>query len=259
MIPKIIHYCWFGGNPLPEKDKKCIESWKKFCPDYQIIEWNESNFDVNCCQYVKEAYEAKKWAFVSDYARIYALYTMGGIYLDTDVELLKSFDKFLFHTAFTGFESTQYPFTAVVGSEPQGQFVNDILKSYDNRTFILSDGEYDTTTNTESVKNLLVNNFNIKQDNTFQEVSQYITIYPNDYFCPKSYYDGKVYLTKNTTAIHWYNGSWQSEEQKKWHYASAKLTKLFGNKISDIILGIYFSIKKEGFSNYLRKKIFNNR
>lgn len=86
MIPKIIHYCWFGGNPLPEDAKKYIESWRKYCPGYEIKEWNESNFDINCCDYVREAYEAKKWAFVSDYARFYILYQYGGLYFDTDVE-----------------------------------------------------------------------------------------------------------------------------------------------------------------------------
>lgn len=255
MIPKIIHYCWFGGNSIPEKDKKCIESWKKFCPDYEIIEWNENNFDINCCQYVKEAYEAKKWAFVSDYARIYALYLIGGIYLDTDVELLSNFDKFLSLNAFTGFENIQYPFTAVVGSEKNGKFVEDILLSYKNRKFIKENGEFDTTTNTETVTNLLVDNFNIKKDNTFQCIKDYLTIYPNDYFCPKNYYDGKVYLTKNSIAIHWYNGSWQSDEQKEWHNASTKLSKVLGQKISDIILGVFFSIKKEGFFSYIKNRL----
>ena len=95
MIPKIIHYCWFGGNPLPEDAQKCIASWKKYLPGYEIKEWNESNFDVNCCPYVSEAYQAKKYAFVSDYVRVYALYNYGGIYLDTDVEVKKSFNNFL--------------------------------------------------------------------------------------------------------------------------------------------------------------------
>ncbi|RGX78343.1 hypothetical protein DXA68_12330 [Bacteroides stercorirosoris] len=103
MIPKIIHYCWFGGKPLPPKAKKYIESWKKFCPDYEIKEWNESNFDVHCCRYVEEAYNAKKWAFVSDYARFLALYNEGGIYFDTDIEVLKPFDNLLGCGAFFGF------------------------------------------------------------------------------------------------------------------------------------------------------------
>ena len=104
MIPKIIHYCWFGGKPLPELAQKCIASWKKYCPDYEIKEWNESNFNLNSCDYVREAYEAKKWAFITDYVRLYAMVTEGGIYMDTDVEVIKPLDPFLKHKAFSGFE-----------------------------------------------------------------------------------------------------------------------------------------------------------
>lgn len=107
MIPKIIHYCWFGGNPLPELAVKCIESWKKYCPDYEIKRWDESNFDLNCCDYVKEAYQAKKWAFVSDYVRFKVLYDEGGLYFDTDVELIKSIDDILAHGPFMGVEIGQ--------------------------------------------------------------------------------------------------------------------------------------------------------
>lgn len=107
MIPKIIHYIWFGGNPLPELAVKCIESWKKYCPDYEIMIWDERNFDVSVCAYTKEAYDAKKWAFVSDYVRLKALYEYGGIYMDTDVELVKSLDGFLHEKAFSGFETKE--------------------------------------------------------------------------------------------------------------------------------------------------------
>ena len=104
MIPKIIHYCWFGGNPLPEDAKKYIESWRKYCPGYEIKEWNESNFDINCCDYVREAYEAKKWAFVSDYARFYILYQYGGLYFDTDVEMIRPLFSILQKGSFMGME-----------------------------------------------------------------------------------------------------------------------------------------------------------
>ncbi|MEI3219550.1 MAG: glycosyltransferase [Lachnoclostridium sp.] len=100
MIPKVIHYCWFGRGKMPELANKCIESWKKYCPDYEIIEWNEDNFDINCCPYVKEAYESKRFAFVTDYVRLYAMYTQGGIYMDTDVEVLRNLDEFLIHQGF---------------------------------------------------------------------------------------------------------------------------------------------------------------
>lgn len=107
MIPKIIHYCWFGGNPLPELAVKCIESWKKYCPDYEIKRWDESNFDLKCCDYVKEAYQAKKWAFVSDYVRFKVLYDEGGLYFDTDVELIKPIDDILARGPFMGVEVGQ--------------------------------------------------------------------------------------------------------------------------------------------------------
>ena len=114
-IPKVIHYCWFGKNKLSKSAKKCIKSWKKHLPNYEIIEWNENNFDINCNEYVREAYKSKKYAFVSDYARIYALYNYGGIYMDTDVEVIKSLDKFLCNDAFAGLENEYSIQTAVMG------------------------------------------------------------------------------------------------------------------------------------------------
>ena len=113
MIPKIIHYCWFGKNPIPEDAKKCIESWKAYCPDYQIMQWDEDNFDLNCNDYVREAYECKKWAFITDYVRLFAIYNYGGVFMDTDVELLKNIDGFLSASAFTGVEDNKNPITGI--------------------------------------------------------------------------------------------------------------------------------------------------
>lgn len=213
MIPKTIHYCWFGGNPKPKLVEKCIKSWKKYCPDYEIIEWNESNFDVNCCDYVREAYEAKKWAFVTDYVRIWALNTYGGIYLDTDVELKKSLDKFLSHRAFTGFEKEDLPFTAVYGSEPNHPLCGTIISHYKDRHFLLPDGSFDLTTNTITVTDLMIKKYNLDLSNKTQILSDGLAVYSNDYFCPKSYVDNHVYKTKNTYAIHWFNASWHTKEQ----------------------------------------------
>ena len=148
MIPKIIHYCWFGGNPLPKSAEKCIKSWKKYCPDYEIIEWNESNFDINSNQYVREAYENKKYAFVTDYVRLYAMYNYGGIYMDTDVEVLKPLDCFLDNHAFSGFESSGYIPTGLMASEKEFPLFRELLKYYGNRAFVNPDGSFDTTTNT---------------------------------------------------------------------------------------------------------------
>ena len=136
MIPKIIHYCWFGGKPLPELACLCIESWKKFLPEYRIIRWDEESFDINSNTYVKEAYENKKYAFVTDYVRLYALYTHGGIYMDTDVEVRRPLDQFLQHQAFSGFESYHDIPTGIMASEKGFQGIKDQLDYYNNRHFV---------------------------------------------------------------------------------------------------------------------------
>ena len=197
-IPKVIHCCWFGGAPKSELITKCIDSWKKYCPEYTIYEWNESNFDLSACAYAKEAYSAKKWAFVSDYVRIWALNEFGGVYLDTDVELTAPLDQFLCHPAFTGFEKIDLPFTAVFGCVKGHPFTSTILASYADRHFIQADGTFDMQTNTESVTNLLVNTYAVRLDNTFQQTADGLAIYPSEYFCPKSHADSVVRITKNT-------------------------------------------------------------
>ncbi len=217
MIPKIIHYCWFGGNEKPKLFKKCYKSWKKYCPDYEIIEWNESNFDLNCCQYVKEAYEAKKWAFVSDYVRVWALHNYGGIYLDTDVEVTKNLDGFLCHSAFTGFESEKYPFTAVFGCEKKHSITEKVMKSYLDRKFKLDDNSYDMMTNTELVTSILVKEYKVLLNNQTQIFDDGLVIYSNDYFCPRDYQNLSLNITANTHAIHWFSASWHTEEENKNH------------------------------------------
>lgn len=213
-IPKIIHYCWFGGNPKSDLIKKCIRSWEKYCPDYEIIEWNESNFDLEICSYVKEAYEAKKWAFVTDYVRIWALYNYGGVYLDTDCEITKKIDVFLHHSAFTGFENTTHPFTAVFAAEKHHPLTKGIIESYSVRHFINEDGSYDITTNTDYITGIFIKKYQVKLDNSLQVFDDGLAIYPNDYFCPKDWIDGKIYKTKNTYAIHHFNASWHTDKEK---------------------------------------------
>ena len=130
-IPKVIHYCWFGKGKMPVLADKCIKSWKKYCPDYEIIEWNEENFDINCCDYVREAYENRKFAFVTDYVRLYAMYTYGGIYMDTDVELLKPLDSFLQDAAFIGFENKESIATAIIGCNKENKFFKAFIQLSD--------------------------------------------------------------------------------------------------------------------------------
>ena len=149
-IPKKIHYCWFGGNPKPELALKCIKSWKKYCPDYEIIEWNESNFDVNANQYCRDAYKEKKWAFVTDYARLVILYEHGGVYFDTDVQVIRSIDALLEHPAFMGIErasdSCKVASGLALGSEKGNPLIKEIMDDYDTASFYRSDGSIDITT-----------------------------------------------------------------------------------------------------------------
>lgn len=232
MIPKKIHYCWFGGNPKSKLIKKCIKSWKKHCPDYEIIEWNENNFDVNCCDYVKEAFEAKKWAFLTDYARLWILYNHGGIYLDTDVELIKPIDDLLKLDGFMGFDEKGIVATGLgFGAQKGNKIVSEFLKDYDNIPFALPDGSYDLTPcpdrNTESLKRLGmdVNNKNQK----FMDM----TFLPSEFLCPMDYYTGKKTITENTYSIHHYSASWTSKVTKR----TTRIKRIIGVKMYNKLYG----------------------
>lgn len=196
MIPKIIHYVWVGNNPKPKDIKKCMKTWKKHLKDYKIIEWNESNFDISCHPFVKKAYEAKKWAYVSDYIRMYAIYNYGGIYLDTDVLVLENFDKFLNNKVFVGFERENYPFTAVFGAEKKNKFIKKLLDYYDNLDAYNFDFE---NNNTISVSNILINEYGCSKENKEQLLKDGIKVYKDDILCNPS---------KNSTTVHIFTGTW---------------------------------------------------
>ena len=224
MIPKIIHYCWFGGKPLSKLTKKCIKSWKKYCPDYQIIEWNETNFDVNCNPYVKEAYQAKKWAFVSDVARLHALVSMGGIYMDTDVELLKPLNDFLSLEAFSGFESEDKIPTGLMASEKGQVLFQELLNDYNEASFYNEDGTLNLTTNVVRITNVCLK-YGLILNNQKQTVNGF-TLFPSEYFCPKNIHTGDIVITQNTYAIHYFDGSWLPARKR----FIVRLQKLFGYK-----------------------------
>lgn len=204
-IPKIIHYCWFGGNPKPQLVLDCIESWKRFCPDYEIREWNEESFDINSVQYVKEAYEAKKWAFVSDYVRLYALVTCGGIYVDSDVQILRPIDRFLCEEAFTGFEVKDSPVTAIMGCAKGQPLFNELLSEYTCKSFY-KNGEMDLSTNTVAITKTFVKK-GIKLNGKKQKICG-CTIYPEIVFCPNNFRRIFYRYSKKSYTVHHFMGSW---------------------------------------------------
>lgn len=235
MIPKVIHYCWFGGNPLSDKAKMCIESWKKYLPEYELVLWDETNFDINSNKYVKEAYEAKKFAFVTDYVRLYACYTYGGIYMDTDVEVTKPLDEFLNNKGFSGFESYHDVPTGIMACEKNFEGFYNLLKYYDNASFIKTDGSYDMTTNVTTITNYYVQK-GLKRNNTYQ-VIEGMALYPRVYFCPSV--DDVEERMDEIYTIHHMAGSWLdisksdasiSYKTKLYRGASKFIRRVFGYK-----------------------------
>lgn len=191
-IPKKIHYCWFGNNPKPTLVKKCIASWKKYCKDYEIIEWNEENFDISQCpRYVQEAYQEKQWAFVTDYARLKIVYENGGIYMDTDVELRKNLNQFLKYNGYFGFEEGIHIATGLgFGALAKTPILYEMMEDYNNISFIREDGSYNLIPCPKINTNIFLKH-GLKQNNTMQVIKGNILILPSIYLCPISYETGK--------------------------------------------------------------------
>ncbi|MCO4638274.1 Polysaccharide biosynthesis protein CpsM(V) [Streptococcus infantarius subsp. infantarius] len=216
MIPKKIHYCWFGGNPLPDSVKNCINSWKKFCPNYEIIEWNESNYNVHKIPYISEAYKNKKYAFVSDYARLDIIYNEGGFYLDTDVELLKALDDLTSEHCYMGMEQVGRVNTGLgFGAEKGHPFIKENMQQYEDSSFNckLLETCVDITTNLLLSKGLLV-------ENSYQRIGD-VSVYPTDFFCPFNMQTQEIGITKNTYSIHHYDATWYGTG------INAKMKKIF--------------------------------
>lgn len=243
MIPKKIHYCWFGGKELPGDVKKYIDTWKKYCPDYEIIEWNENNFDITENQYCKEAYEAKKWAFVSDYARLKILYENGGIYMDTDVEVCKSLNRFLKYDWFSGFESEDRIPTGTMGACWNSTIIKIFLDDYNDRHFIKNDGSFDLTTNVEVMTKILKENYKVQLNNTRQIFGDNNLLLPFDYLCAKSFFTGEISKTENTYTIHHFKGTWKNEEDKIKDKFRLFLVKYFGESLVRVIFKIKSSLR----------------
>lgn len=244
-IPKTIHYCWFGGKPLPASAKKCIASWRRYLPDYEIKRWDETNYDVEKIPYAKDAYKAKKYAFVSDYARFDILYREGGLYFDTDVEVIRPLDDIIAAGPFMGCE---HPYTAGatpyemgvapglgLGVNPGLGLYKEILDYYMGASFVIPDGQSAPETVVTHTTRLLCSH-GLKNLPGIQEIEG-VKIYPSDYFCPISTVDGKLRITENTRSIHHYDQSWQSPARK---YGRKIILSLGGYKLKNMLKSVLF-------------------
>lgn len=244
VIPKKIHYCWFGGKPLPKNAQRYIDSWRKHLPDYEIIRWDESNFDVNGIAYTRDAYADRKYAFVSDYARFKVLYEEGGLYFDTDVELIKSIDDIIERGPFMGCEHKSEP-----GASPQTlgvapglglgvcaghPFYKEMIQVYETKEYKATDGTKEPDTVVTITTRQLARH-GLKNTDDIQEVEG-IWIYPAEYFCPISTEDGKLRLSPTTRSIHYYDQSWQSPIRK---YGRRLLLKLGGKRLKDALKPLF--------------------
>lgn len=247
MIPKIIHYCWLSSEPIPQTFQNFIEGWKKKLPDYQFFLWNFERFDINTSIWVKESFYHKKYAFAADYIRLYALYHYGGIYLDMDVEVLKTFNPFLNLKSFICYEKDGNGKLemAAWGVEKGSDWVKEALSYYENRSFVKQNGELDTKVIPEIIRDLLkqkyqlitVSSINQAQD-IFQQCN--MPIFTSDFFSPKSYRNNKIYITPNTICIHHFSGSWQTKQQKIYKL----IERYLGSNIAKKISSIYHKWKK---------------
>lgn len=235
MIPKVIHYFWLGDNPLPEADKKNIETWKKYCPDYEIKLWNEKNYEIPDVPYIQQAFAMKKWGHVPDYARLDILYRYGGIYFDTDVELVKPLDDLLTLHGFLGFESeTKINIGQGAGCEAGNTVIKAIRDEYNNLSFLNEDGTCDLTPSPD-INTVPLVELGLKQNNTFQVIND-MTIFPTEYFCPKHILTGKITTTPNTYSIHHFAGSWFEPKKKKKMQRSEKIRNIFGMRLGNVII-----------------------
>lgn len=212
-IPKKIHYCWFGNGEIPDKEKRCIESWYKMCPDYEIVKWDESNYDITKNQYMLDAYRAKKWGFVPDFARLDIIYENGGIYLDTDVEIIKPLDPLLQFEGFAGFESKSYvAFGLGFGAIKGNKMVKYLLDDYNHLSFIDFDGNINLKASpvlqTEALQKL-----GLCRNNSLQEIDGFVFL-PNEFLCGRSFLSGLPRITENTFTIHHYSASWITNTAK---------------------------------------------
>lgn len=260
MIPSKIHYCWFGRNPKSELVQKCINSWQKYCPDYEIIEWNEDNIDLDACPlYVREAYVRKKWAFVTDYVRLKVVYENGGFYLDTDVELLRPLNCMSKHRAYLGSEGADYVNTGLgFGAEAGFPFLRANMTVYEELNPINENGEFVSNPCPHYTTRLLKEAGVVFPIVRTYETADGLVIYPNHFFNPYNWKTQELCVNKETISIHHYSGSWMTEAQRKGYLQRAKseqIERKFGSFAAKLY-EIYFWNKKENGGAGLVKWFF---
>lgn len=231
MIPKIIHYCWFGGNPLPQSAIKCINSWKRFFPDYEIKQWDETNFDVNIIPYTRDAYSIRKYAFVSDYARMWVLYNFGGIYFDTDVEVVRSFDDILSKGGFMGFETSEYVAPGLgMALQKKSRIASDVMKRFEQTEFFLNNGTFNSK-GIVPITTWVLKKYGLKSGGEMQKIGEDLWIYPIEFFNPLDAPTGRIRKTLNTHSIHWYTKSWMDNQNWVRTLFSHWFHRVFGTSL----------------------------
>jgi mannosyltransferase OCH1-like enzyme len=257
MIPKIIHYCWMSGEPYPDLIKECIDTWKKQLPDYQFIKWDSTSFKFKDFPYADEAMHFKKYAFVSDIVRLYALYNIGGIYLDADIKVLKSFNPLLNQKAFTGFEDEKQVGVWLLASEKGNPLFRELLECYNDRHLVKDDGKLDLTPNPIILEPVL-KKYGVVYNNSLQK-HEYITVYPNDYFSPLNKTTGEIHITENSYAMHLYDGAWVPQFERIYRKAFQKHYQRLPNFIP--YFARYFlarsiaSVETEGIIRFIKRAI----
>lgn len=239
-VPKKIHYCWFGEKEKPVEVLDCIESWKKYAPEYEVYEWNEDNFPRDIMiPYAQEALDAKKFAFVTDYVRLYVLYKYGGIYLDTDIEMIKSFPNNILEHDFLGLESESTICTAVIGCKPKSKWVEKLLKYYSQRNFLIN-GYMDTMPNSEYIFNFIDEELKKLEieDGDSKQISDELIVYGRDFFSPKDFVTGRINCTSQTITIHHYKGTWKSDRELVIGKCSTLLKRVVGKNMHQKIKSV---------------------
>lgn len=251
MIPKVIHYCWFGYGTYPAIFDKCMESWKKYCPDYDIKLWNEDTFDVSSIPYVKEAYDNKKWAFVVDYVRMFILNKEGGLYLETDTEILKPLDDLL-DTGLFICQAGDAVTIPVLGAEKNNVFLQAMMEYYEGRHFKLDDGTLDCTTVNNVASKILKEKFNMVRSDTIQHLDPNITVYPERYFFT-DWSSGRMKYTESNYVIHYAEASWQEGQLGCRKHLERKYSKLLGKTIGFKLAFIVSFLKYRGVLYPIKK------